>query len=154
MFYLKLTAFEGVFQLPVNTPLFQNKIEKMIEQREKININYILGGDLGDVFYSDLDVNGDPQSARFVNINNKLKYSVLRYTFVEVFNLLRTLNSPLGTVTPTVAEAQNYPYFQIAILIDEAAEMGRELRKYIFSNGSIYPEYCPACISPLRKSII
>jgi hypothetical protein len=156
MFYLKLTDFEGVFQLPVNTTLFQTKLEKMIEQREFENIKYVLGVELGQAFYADLDNAGEPQEQRFIDINDQLKYSVLRYTFQEVFTYLRTLNSPLGAVNPNVTEASQYPSIALATFIDEAATNGNLLRKNINKNCSLYPEWCAACVYPLklRKSIL
>ena len=154
MLYLKLADFVGVFILPTNTPQFQTKMETMIEQREFENIKYILGVELGQAFYADLDTNGDPQSQRFIDINTELKYSVLRYTFIEVFKQLSIMNTPLGNVQPSQVETPTYPFVTLAMLNDEAAVNGRKLRKTILKQTAKYPEYCPACCSTLRKSIL
>lgn len=153
MYYLKTIDFDGIFTLPTNTPQFQTKMETMIEQREKENIKYILGNDLGNAFINDLDVNGDPQATRFVSIDAKLRYSVLRYTFTEVVTFLRTLVTPLGAVNPIQSETPQYPAIALAQITDEAAENGIQLRNEILKNSSQYPEYCPACVSTLRKMI-
>lgn len=154
MLYLKSADFVGVFILPTNTPQFQTKMETMIGQREFENIKYILGVELGQAFYADLDTNGDPQSQRFIDINTELKYSVLRYTFIEVFKQLSIMNTPLGNVQPAQVETPTYPFVTLAMLNDEAAENGRKLRKTILKQSVTYPEYCPACCSTLRKSIL
>ncbi len=151
MFYLKSTDFAGVFELP--STFFQPNIEARIEQRERVNINYVLGKDLGDLFYADLNVSGNPVSPRFVAIDSMLRSAVLGLTFIEVFTYLKSINSPTGIATVNSDTVNRYPYEVLAQTHDEAIDYAKQLRQYISSNSQLYPEFCKCCLQQLRYFI-
>lgn len=152
MFYLKNTDFVGIFELPAT--FFQPQIESRIEQRERVNIEYVLTKDLGEAFYTDLDASGNPQALRFQNIDNLVRNAILGLTFIEVFTFLKNINSPIGIASVKKEVVNRYPYEELALIYDESINNAKLLRKYIVQNSSVYPEYCSCCASEFRRFLL
>ena len=67
------SQFIGYFNI-AQDPQTESKLESYITRYEKKYLIDLLGFDLYELFVADLDVNGVPQTERFVNIYNALNY--------------------------------------------------------------------------------
>lgn len=136
MYYLKSTDYVGIFELPSGIVPDYNTYSQQLELE---NIRRVLGIELGDLFYSDLDGMGNPVSARFISVDSMLRYVVLRLTYIDIMEVSRRVNSPIGVNAPIETK---YPVHLMMRIHDDAADYANNvLFKYLLDNSTIYPEF-------------
>jgi|GEM_PF-6398503 hypothetical protein len=150
MFYLKQQDFFGKFSLPIVIPTMNPKINQIIEQEEKEMFTYIMG-ELGKLMYADLDISGNPQTARFIQLNPYVYPAILRLTYCRIAKHFDNTPTPQGNVSPDKSPSAN---IALDSIWDEGIYYAEELRKYISENSLVYPEFCLCNCKSLRKSII
>jgi hypothetical protein len=134
-----------------------DELDVAIDTYEKRLIYELLGVELADLFFADLDANGVPQTQRFVDIyeawtkdiNNYLvsslgiKEMVKKYIIYYYTRTQSQTNTIQGDTQ--VANNLNNPsamaYTSLVLMYNECIKTYEAIQYYINANSSVYPEY-------------
>lgn len=153
--FLTISDFTNKFE--VTTGLYQNdKIQSYLDRYEDEYLVKLFGVELYDLFIADLDVNNEPQDAKFVQIFEPFNYQegfsllisrgikdmLLGFLYFEYMKDLVVQTTSVGVVKP---EEQNSKvvsaHTPIYLKYNESIKTYNAIQEYILLNMTTYPEY-------------
>lgn len=127
-----------------------------IQQYEKVALDEIMGCELRIDFLNDLDVNGQPQSDRWIDIFQEqvfndgcrvcfigIKDMLVRYVYVKYMTRreARPTNGGTRRTDSENSSVSPYIYATLASIHNEYADNANILKQHLRQNKDVYPEY-------------
>lgn len=142
-----------------------NNYQSYLDKYEKEFLVNLLGADLYSLFIADLDVNGVPQTQRFIDIYNAftidddscvrysegMKVATLQYVYFFAVRDLIVKKTNTGQVNNRNenSDGPSYDGFNIVEAYNEAVQNAYEIQWYICDNDEDYPEENVQPFSPI-----
>lgn len=152
--FVATSDFTGKHDLPENCA---EELQAFIDRYEEHYIKKLLGAELFDLFIADLDINNDPQTARFVDIFNAfhkdddqllvisrgIKDMLLGFIYFEFVRNANNRVTSTGTIRQNKSISENIDVFQADVMgrYNEAVETFNAIQWYILVfKPEDYPE--------------
>jgi hypothetical protein len=161
---LNILDFTGTAQLQIDTQT-ETKFDVIRDERENSYIYELLGAELGGLFIADLDINGVPVTARFLDIYNAfaedittgvypdwcngavveskgIKYFLLNivwFYFARNNQMLVTAGGNMSAASQN--STPNNDSFALVRMYNKSIDTGKAIQWSICENSATYPEF-------------
>lgn len=172
MSIISVSDFTGYFHRLSQSEFKQDSQTTLITSSEGGYLAKILGKELADLFYADLDANNEPQTARFISIFNPfieqynkciyeskgLKYALTGFIYYEFVANENIRSTDVGLNKSSMENATSLSQYnllrQAEIRYNDSIESVEAIQKYICENASTYPEYDGVKFKPYYSSML